>query len=230
MNSVRRLRLLFAEDHQGLSENLAEYFQESYQCDFAFDGKIAKSLLNKNTYDVVILDIMLPGANGYEIANYIHQQLPVSIPIIFLTALDSLEDKEKAYLSGGDDYLSKPFAMRELELRILAISKRPLQNTLTLVADSLSYNPTTFIVSYDNHDLNLLGLSASIFEALIRSYPNILSYKKLGQESWPNNDEVEENAIRTQVYSLRKLLRAHFGKGMIKTIHGRGYQLDPLSE
>ena len=119
------IRILFVEDHKPLLENLAEFFSASrYQCDFASNGLTALHLLGENRYDVVVLDILLPGIDGIRLLERIRKDLDSAVPVILLTALDSLTNKEEGFGAGADDYLCKPFALRELELRIRALVKR----------------------------------------------------------------------------------------------------------
>lgn len=223
-----RLRVLFVEDHQALMDNLAEYFSEDrYEADFARDGLTALHLLASHRYDVIVLDVMLPGINGMSICERIRKDLQSSTPVILLTALDSIDDKIKGYGVGADDYLTKPFDMRELELRIRAASKHKNQDSDQLTAGNVRFNPGTLTVTLGSeHSLVLSGLSATLFETLIRAWPRFLSHEDISNSLWGIAD-VDEHTIRTHVYLLRKQLKQALGKPLIKALYGRGYQLDP---
>ncbi|HHJ81196.1 MAG TPA: response regulator transcription factor [Candidatus Tenderia electrophaga] len=223
-----KLAVLFVEDHQALAENLAEFFDnDAYSSDFAADGLTALHLLASNHYDVVVLDVMLPGINGLKICEQIRTQLHSAVPVIMLTALDTIEDKVSGFSAGADDYLAKPFDMRELELRIQALSRRGKGRQERLIADDVIYHPGTLVIETTAGTSTMLsGHSATLFEALIRAYPNFVSYAALSNALWGNTDS-DEHTIRTHIYTLRKQLSQAFGRTMIKSLYGRGYQLHP---
>lgn len=227
-----KLRILFVEDHQALAENLSEYFaDDGYQADFAADGLTALHLLGTNQYDVVVLDIMLPGVSGVEICARLRKDLGSAVPVLMLTALDSIDDKIEGFGSGADDYLAKPFDMRELELRIQALGRRRLTGGDHLSAGDIEYDPGTLAVTAGHGErLVLSGYSATLFEALIRAYPNYVSYERLGEMLWGAGADGSEHTIRTHVYVLRKLLKQALGRSLIRSLYGRGYQLDPAQE
>jgi len=227
-----RLKVLFAEDHQALAENLSEYFaDDGYQADFAADGLTALHLLATNQYDVVVLDIMLPGVSGIEICSRLRKDLGSAVPVLMLTALDSIDDKVEGFGVGADDYLAKPFDMRELELRIQALGRRKPAGNGHLSAGDIEFDPGTLTVTAANSErLVLSGYSATLFEALIRAYPNFVSYERLGERLWGADADGSEHTIRTHIYVMRKLLKQAFGRSLIRSLYGRGYQLDPGQE
>lgn len=220
------LRMLIVEDHIALAKNLFEYFdQETYALDFASDGLTALHLLTVNDYDVIVLDVMLPGISGFELCRRIRQDLTCTTPVIMVSAKDQIQDKEEGFAQGSDDYLVKPFNLRELELRVQALARRKqLRNTL-LHAAGLSYDTGTLKVKMENHPpLVLTGHAASIMEELMRAYPNFVSYAQLQEKIW-HNRETDLNTLRTHVYLLRKQLQQQFKRSLIKTVHGRGVRL-----
>lgn len=220
-------RLLIVEDHQQLAENLFEYLGEDhYELDYASNGLTALHLLASNTYDVVILDIMLPGVDGLSICKKIREELNSTVPVIMLTAKDSITDKEQAFVNGADDYLVKPFHMRELELRIQALCRRRQANSEQLKANHILYAPGTLTVTLTtNQSTTLLsGYGATIFEALMRRYPHFVSYEDLSLCLWGTTDG-DPHTIRTHVSNLRKTLKTNHQQDLIKTLYGRGYAL-----
>ena len=134
------LRLLVVEDNISLAENMFEFFNERhYALDFAADGLTALHLLATNTYDIVVLDVMLPGINGFGICQRIRHDLRCNTPIILVTAKDQIHDKEQGFNAGADDYLVKPFNLTELKLRIHALTRRGRQIDLSLEFGPLRY-------------------------------------------------------------------------------------------
>lgn len=226
-----RLKLLIVEDQKSLAENLFEYLgEDQYELDFAADGLTAAHLVATNSYDLIILDVMLPGIDGFTLCSRIREDLRSTVPILLLTARDSIEDKTVGFSAGADDYLVKPFQMRELELRIHALCRRRQKETDQLVAGDITYNPGTLTVQNGSlSTVTLSGYNATIFETLIRHYPRFVSYQTLSQQLWGHADGAP-HTIRTHVYALRKTLKSGLGRAMIKTLHGRGYLLDPELE
>lgn len=226
----QKLKILFVEDHKPLLDNLSEFFHDQhYETDFAADGLTALHLLATQDYDVIVLDVMLPGVSGISLCERIRKDLNKATPVILLTALDSIDDKIKGFTTGADDYLTKPFDMRELELRIKAVSKRKHQLGDKIVAGDISFAPGSLVVAGKERQLTLSGLSATLFEVLIRAYPNYVSYEDISNQLW-GIPETDEHTIRTHVYMLRKLLKQGLGRSLIKGIYGRGYQLNPSVE
>ena len=186
------LKLLVVEDQVDLAENIFEYLgEESFSLDYAADGLTALHLLATQTYDVVILDLMLPGVNGFEIARKIRQDLHCSTPIIMMTALSDLNDKEKGFDSGTDDYLVKPFELKELKLRIEALHRRHALQTPILKAGDIIFNPGTLEVEFHGLKAEVTGTPARLFEQLIRAYPNFLSHQALCDTIWGTDDDIE---------------------------------------
>ena len=220
-------RVLIVEDETALAENLLEFLgEERYALDFAANGLTALHLLATNEYDVIVLDIMLPGPSGFEICQRIRNDLQCSSPVIFMTARGSLPDKEEGFALGGDDYLVKPFALRELQLRIDALARRRTAGQGVLAAGPLRYDPGTLEATFQGlGSVELSGVSSRIFELLMKTYPRFVPHDVMSNAIW-GTDEGDAHALRTHVYALRKTLKAAFGRSVIKTVHGRGYRLE----
>lgn len=228
MSINHSIRILIVEDHAGLATNLLEFFSDRrYVLDFASDGLTALHLIATNEYDVIILDIMLPGISGFDLCRRMREDLQCATPVIIMTSKDQLQDKEQGFNVGADDYLVKPFNLRELQLRVDALYRRKegYSTTTDISIPGIHFNPGTFVVSTaDGRKLELSGTAARIFEELIKAYPNVLSYTEIQNRVW-GEKEVDMNTLRTHVYSLRRLLQDTFSCPMIKTMHGRGYRL-----
>lgn len=226
-----KLKILFVEDNRELAANLSEFFTDArYETDFASDGLTALHLLANHNYDIIVLDVMLPGINGLDICKKIRSELGSSVPVILLTALDAIENKMDGFGAGANDYLCKPFDMRELELRIIALCKPPSHEQGLLTAEDVCFHTGSLTASIaGNNKVALTGLSATLFETLIRAYPSFVDYETISARVWGTPD-IEENTIRTHIYTLRKQLKQSLGRSLIKGIYGRGYQLDPSME
>jgi DNA-binding response OmpR family regulator len=223
-----RLRVLIVEDQNDLAENLFEFLgDEHYSLDYAADGLTALHLLATQNYDVIVLDLMLPGVDGFEICRRIRQDLQCQKPVILMTALSSIADKEKGFHLGADDYLVKPFELKELQLRIDALHRRYAPSSRGLQAGELRFDPGTLSIHYKGKSAELTGTPARLFELLIRAYPSFISHNALSEAIWGDeNADTTGHTLRTHVYALRKILDKEFGDGLIKTVHGRGYRLN----
>ncbi len=221
-----KVKLLIVENQIDLAENLAEFFEGSrYELDFATDGLTALHLLATHDYDVVALDLMLPGVSGLEICKRIREDLNSRVPVIIMTAKGALSDKERGFGYGADDYLVKPFDLLELQLRVDALLRRHLPPLRGLRAGSIHFDPDTLRVDLgEGGSAQLSGTPARLFETLIRAYPRYVDHEALADAIWGGGD-VEAGALRTHIYSLRQTLQKSLGHMLVKTLHGRGYRL-----
>ncbi|MGG4775346.1 response regulator transcription factor [Alcaligenaceae bacterium 429] len=222
-----KIRLLIVEDNVSLAENLFEYFNEPpFSPDFASDGLTALHLLATNQYDVIVLDVMLPGINGFEISHRIRHDLRRSTPIILITAKDHIDDKTQGFNAGVDDYLVKPFDLKELSLRVQALARRnSVSSDPLLHFQAVSFDPDTYTVYAQQQAVGTLtGYSAKIFELLLRAYPRPVSHEQLVEQVWDGRP-TEHHTVRTHVYALRKQLTEFTQQPLVKTLHGRGYIL-----
>lgn len=222
-----KLRILVVEDQVDFAENLFDYLgEERYSLDYAADGLTALHLLATNNYDVIVLDLMLPGINGFDICRRIRNDLRCQTPIILMTALGGMQDKEQGFQAGADDYLVKPFELRELQLRIEALYRRQAPRVSVLQAGDIRFDPGTLQIEYHGNKTELTGTSARLLELLMRAHPNFISHQDLSDALWGNDHGETEGSLRTHIYTLRKQLQHALGAGMIKTVHGRGYRLE----
>lgn len=232
MSSIRQIRILVVEDHAALAANLQEFFSaDDYLLDFAADGLTALHLIATQDYDVIVLDIMLPGLSGIEICRRLRADLHCATPVIMLTAKDSLHDKELGFLAGADDYLVKPFKLRELQLRVEALFRRHAGFGDSVIRlPGLSFEPSTLLVQMeDGPALELGGTPARVFEVLARAYPGHVGHAELRSLIWGDR-EVDINTVRTHIYMLRKQLQEALGHPLVRTLHGRGYCLVPPAD
>jgi len=220
------MRILLVEDDFDLSENLIDYLTDNgFDCDFAYNGIHALELLKENIYDLIVLDVGLPGINGFEVCKKLRQELKLSTPVIMLTALISLDDKLSGFRAGTDDYLPKPFDMEELLARIEALSKRTRAAHINVITiGSLVYNIDQGILTRDNIELHLPPVCLHILRELMEAYPNLVSKNELEYALWGHTPP-ETDALKAHFYTLRNILDKPFNENMLVTVRGHGYKL-----
>jgi DNA-binding response OmpR family regulator len=223
-------KILLIEDDPTLSKNIKDALsEEQMQVEAAFDGIIAEKLLKKNEYDCVILDINLPGKNGYEICRDF-KTYNVATPVIILTAFSELEDKVQGYESGADDYLTKPFFMRELLLRINVLTKRKetsaSNSSNTITGDDIVIHLGTKKVTRQGSEISLTPREYQILIKLIGAKGELVSKQELIQEIWGTIVDANTNTVEVYINFLRNKVDKPFGKQSIKTKVGFGYYFE----
>ncbi|MEI8112657.1 MAG: response regulator transcription factor [Bacteroidia bacterium] len=225
-------KVLIIEDDPDLNRNIKDAFiEEQMEADVAFDGFIAEKYLKKNEYDCVILDINLPGKNGYDICSDFRKYNAVT-PILMLTAFDELEDKVLGFSSGTDDYLTKPFYMKELIMRVHSLIKRKntdnsqFENTETLVNGDLTIQTKTSKVTRQGVELTLTAREYQILFHLVQAKGELVLKRDLIKEIWGSSFDANTNTIEVYINFLRKKVDKPFGKDSIKTKIGFGYYFE----
>lgn len=220
------LNILIAEDQVDLAKNISDFLTpKGHVLDFAYDGKQALTFGLSNHYDLIILDIMMPKLDGLEVCKQIREKADRHIPILMLTARDTLEDKIEGFNFGADDYLTKPFALPELEMRCLALSRRHLlQTTHIIEIGELRVDRKEKSVMRGQHNIKLNSKLFQILLVLAEAYPNPVTRSELCQKLW-HDDPTESDALRSHIYQLRQLLDKPFDQPMLKTMHGVGFAL-----
>lgn len=227
MTKSASLQVLLVEDQQNIAINIAQFMeQKGHVFDFARQGKQGLELALQNYYDLVILDLNLPAMDGLEVCRHIREQAERHIPILMLTARDSVEDKVTGFQMGADDYLTKPFSLQELEVRCLALSRRHLLNT----KDVLELGPVTLdrkrkTATRDGIALTLNATGFKILRVLVEAYPQVVSRSELSHKLW-GDEPTESDALRSHIYQLRGVLDKPFSYPLLKTLHGVGFTLD----
>lgn len=219
--------LLLVEDHADISEMLISYFENrGFSVDYAADGLTGLHLAVTNHYDAIILDLMLPGMDGLSICEKLRQDARNSTPIIMLTARDTLDDKVTGLSTGADDYLVKPFAIAELEARVMAQIRR---NRGEVAQDFLSVgdlvvDTSTLAVKRAGTTLNLTPIGFKLLKTLMKASPAVVTRQELERKVWgdilPDSD-----TLRSHMYTLRKTVDKPFATSLLKTVQGSGYQL-----
>ncbi|MGN0502750.1 MAG: response regulator transcription factor [Ruminococcus sp.] len=220
-------RILLVEDDKNISEMLCDYFTEKSSnkitIDVAENGKKGADMAYENSYDLLLLDIMLPQLNGFEICKEVRRFSDV--PIMFITARCAQEDILTGYALGCDDYIVKPFSLPVFYNKVNALIKRSkrLVRSSVLKSGTLSLNPNNGIVVSDEMEINLPAKEYSILKALLENKGCVVSRESLIKAAWDYDSDVDERALDTHIKNLRKALGDN--SKMIKTVVKRGYRI-----
>lgn len=219
--------VLIVEDHQDLAANVGDFLEEGgMTVDFAADGLTALKLCSQNHYDAVVLDVMMPGIDGFEVCERIRGELQLDMPIVMLTARDTLNDKLSGFEYGADDYLIKPFEMKELEARLTSHIRRHRgeMDTKSLQIADMIFDPKTMRVTRAGENVRLSPIMLQILKILMRESPKLVTREKLETEIW-GEDTPDSDTLRSHLYNLRKLIDKPFQQNLLHTIPGVGYKL-----
>jgi len=228
-NAVKNLSVLLVEDHRQLAQTVVEFLeQEGALVDYASDTTLARTLVQEHHYDILVLDVMLPGEDGYSFCQYLRKELALDTPVIFMTARDQLDDKLEGFARGGDDYIVKPFALPELVARVQALvrrERREVAPNLLTVAD-LQLDPARQEVRRGGQLLKLSPTAFRILRILMRESPKVVSREQLEHELW--GDLVpDSDALRSHLYNLRKAVDKPFEHALLETLPGVGFSIRP---
>lgn len=219
-------RVLIVEDDRTIAANLVEYL-EARAClvDLAYDGPAAVKQLERDTFDVIVLDIGLPRMDGLEVLQDARIRLGLATPVLLLTARDRIENKSAGFQAGADDYLTKPFALAEVAMRVKALHRRASGDlvTSTLRAGSLQFDRRTHEIHVGRTLVRLMPRSVKLLEILMRDPGRVVARKDLEAALWPD-DPPETDALRSQIHILRRAL-AQAGFDGIETVPKTGYRL-----
>ncbi|GAA0465287.1 response regulator transcription factor [Parasphingorhabdus litoris] len=223
------MRVLVIEDNLDIQSNIADFLEPEFLLDFAYNGEEGLKLASKNDYDVIVLDLNLPKLDGVEVCRRYKDEAGLQAPILILTARDTLDDKEEGFTAGADDYLTKPFALRELKMRIDAMAKRPkVLNSTELHYGELVFDPHQQTLSGKVASRRLNNMEADILKWLIQEAPNPLLSSTITYRIWGDEPPVS-GALRTHIYNLRRILSNVQSSASqvvrIETDRARGYRL-----
>lgn len=222
--------ILIIEDNPDIVANIYAFFEpKGYQLDNAHSGHSGLALASSNPYDVILLDIMLPGIDGIRLCKIFREQQHIKTPILMLTARDTILDKVAGFESGADDYLVKPFSLVELEIRVKALIRR-YQNihfTQNITVGELSLNAEQHSVKRAGQALKLTPIGFKILQTLMIASPRVVSKTELEYKVW-GNDIPSSDALRTHLHNLRHQIDKPFTAPMLVTVAGVGYRIiDP---
>jgi len=220
------MRVLVVEDEERLAAGLRNGLEaEGFAVDVAHNGTDGLWLAREFAHDVIVLDIMLPGINGYRIAETLRHE-EVWTPILMLTARDGEQDEVAALDVGADDYLTKPFSYAVLLARLRALIRRGGQERpVVLTAGDLRLDPATRRASRGTVELPLTARELSLLEFLLRRQGDVVSKREILEHVWDYDFEGDPNIVEVYVRHLRNKLDRPFGRASIETVRGSGYRL-----
>lgn len=219
--------VLLIEDNRDIAEMVTSYLEDrGYQLDYAADGVTGLHLAIVNQYDVILLDLMLPGLDGLSVCRKLREEARIDTPLLMLTARDTQRDKISGLDAGADDYLVKPFDIGELEARLRALVRRR-GGTVAIdrlqVAD-LTLDTGTLEVERHGQRLTLAPIALKMLTTLMRASPRVVSRSELERAVWGDLPP-DSDTLRSHLYTLRKTIDKPFDKPLLHTIHGAGYRL-----
>ncbi len=222
------MRILLVEDEKRMVQALCEILRlEKYEVDHCGNGLDSVAAIESNIYDIVILDVMLPGMNGYEIARRVRTH-GITTPILMLSAKSELDDKVTGLDSGADDYLTKPFMTKELLARLRALARRSLgtiDGVLSFADIALDTSTLTLSCTTNAQSVRLSEKEYRILEYLIINSGQILTREQLAVKIWGYESDAEYNNVEVYMSFTRKKLAYIEAKTEIKAVRGIGYEL-----
>ena len=220
------LNILLVEDHLGIARQVLDFLDGlGWQTDHAGTGALAVQLATRNGYDVVLLDLNLPDIDGLQVCRAIKAEAPSNVPILMLTARDAYEDKARGFRDGADDYVTKPFDLRELALRCEALARRhQLHVHQEMRVGPFTLQTRTGRATYGDAALPLTQTGVKILLLLCREHPHAVSRSALLQHLW-GSQPPDSDALKSHIYALRKQLELAGAAGVLVTIPQLGYRL-----
>ncbi len=219
------MHILLIEDDLDLSEAVSEFLElKGLSCDFAYSGDVGIEMVESNHYDVIILDVMLPHKNGFEVAKTLREQ-GFHTPIIMLTACDTLEDELNGFEQGIDDYVSKPCSMPLLYARIKALHERVKPKVNHLCIGELEIFFSEHMLKRKGEVVKLTPTGWRLLELLAKRSPDVVSKLELQEYAWEGYDDVDTNTFNVQMHKLRKAVDGKHETKYIHTLHSVGISL-----
>ena len=219
------VRILIIEDNADVAEHIGAFLElEGHTVDFAPDGVVGLHLGVTESYDAIVLDLMLPGIDGLSLCRRLRAESDYRTPILMLTALQTLDDKLAGFESGADDYLTKPFALKELAARLQALHTRSAHRDKNLRFGEVEMDVARMLARRDGKRLRLGQIAFRILEQLLRAAPGVVSRTDLERTVWGDNPP-DSDSLKTHVYGLRRVLDRPFDRALLETVHGIGYRL-----
>lgn len=221
------MKILVVEDDERISDAVVEYLSDShYAVEAVYDGQSAWELLEVFNYDMILLDVMMPMMDGMTLCRKIRKK-GISIPILMLTAKDTLSDKIQGLDAGADDYLIKPFELEELSARIRALLRRGASTTAPILTwGNLSLDPSTCEVFFEEKSLPLSPKEYKLLEFFLRNGRRVFSRAQILEHLWSFEQVPEEATVKAHIRGLRqKLEAAGAPSDIIETVYGLGYRL-----
>lgn len=226
------MRILIIEDNRDIAANLGDYLTDcGHEVDYAYDGVTGLHLAIVNDFDAMVLDLSLPGMDGLEVCRKLREESRKETPVLMLTARDQLDDKLAGFESGADDYLVKPFELREVDARLEVLARRGQRIAPhEYEVGDLHFNLETYTVTREGRPIDLNPIGLKLLEKLMSASPAVVSRTDLERHVW-GEELPDSDSLRVHIHSLRAAIDKPFGQAMIRTRHGIGYSLvEPESE
>jgi DNA-binding response OmpR family regulator len=221
------MHILNIEDNPDLAANVCDFLEaKGHSTDAAGDGITGLHLAVTQDYDAIVLDVMLPGMDGFTLCKRLREEARRDTPVLMLTALDSLDDRVTGLEFGADDYVVKPFALRELEARLKALSRRAhgaTSNTVLRVAD-LEYDPAMVQVRRGTRGIELPPIPLQLLETLMRAAPRVVKRDELERAVW-GDQPPDSDSLRAHMHVLRAAVEVPGEPVLLHTLRGIGYRL-----
>lgn len=222
------MKILIVEDEYGLADAISEILKnENFTPTIVTDGEEGEYEALSGVYDLIILDVMLPGKNGFEILKSIRNE-KIKTPVIMLTAKSEIEDKLQGLEHGADDYITKPFHTRELLARIKVILKRTnnLEELNILEFNGLKLDLDKCQVIYENDSIVINGKEMELLQLLMMNQNQVLSRETIASKIWGYDNDAEYNNVEVYISFIRKKIKLLKAKVKIKSVRGIGYKLE----
>ncbi len=216
--------IFLLEDDKELNSTIKQFLEYlGYKVFVAFDAWEAKDTIYENSIDIILLDVKVPKQNGFDLLRELRES-GNTIPAIFLTSLNSIDDLSRGFDAGCDDYIKKPFELKELELRLKALIKKSYKSEKNIVCinDTIEFDIENFKLKVDNKEINLKQKEANLLSLFLKNRGKIVSYDLINTTLWDYEQEPNSKSLRTYIYNLRRYL----GKDRIKTVKNQGYTLE----
>lgn len=223
---MEKKKILLLEDDNTLNETVTEYLEEEgYEVDSVIDGEEAIDKIYENSYDLLLLDVKVPQMNGFDVLKEVRTR-NITTPAIFITSLDSIDDLSEGYESGCDDYIRKPFALKELSMRMGTILKRDFFHATTEkveIDDHIAYDVDANMLYVDGEEVTLNKKESRLLKLFLQNQNQILSHARIFESVWEYDESASEASLRTYIKNLRKIV----GKEKIVSIKKQGYKFVP---
>lgn len=225
-------RLLIIEDNPELVANLYDFFEPlGYVIDDARDGATGLRMATQNAYDAILLDLMLPRLDGMTLCHRLREEFQNPVPVLMLTARDPVDDRVQGFALGADDYLVKPFSLKELDARIKALVRRAQGRQVqgTLVWEDLQVDTRAPQAWRQGCSINLTPTTHKLLLSLVRAAPDVVRKQEAEYLLW-GEAPPEGGALRTHMHDLRRQIDKNFTRALIETVHGIGWRLHTPQE
>jgi DNA-binding response OmpR family regulator len=223
--------ILLIEDDRQIAEMVGAFLERrGYSVDYAADGMSGLNLVASNSYDAILLDLRLPGMDGLEVCRKLRRELRKAYPVLMLTAHGTLEDKLAGLDAGADDYMVKPFEIRELDARLYALIRRDRHQVANerMAVGNMTYDPETLRVNRGGTELLVTPIGIKLLAILMRASPRVVSRQDIEREIW--GDAVpDSDTLRSHIHNLRKIIDRPFHRPLLHTMQSAGYRMVDLT-